>query len=932
MAKSEKRTVRKMISVNGARVHNLKNISVEIPHRSLTVITGVSGSGKSSLAFDTLYAEGQRRFVESLSAYARQFLERMQKPDVDSITGIPPAVAIQQRTSARNPRSTVGTTTEVYDYMRLLYGRIGMTICKCGRIISRDSAQSVSLDLLNKNISGSQLYVLFPLSPQIRNISQELKKFQKLGFFRFVIDGEDELLDFEKFDSNLNIPSYKILILIDRFVLKNETEEITRLNDSLEAAFRLSESGRIIIKNIDSGIQFKYSSNYECPDCEIIYQEVQPRLFSFNNPFGACPSCQGFGKTIGIDEDLVIPDSSKSIRKGAIHAFHTPTAAENLRNLIIEATKINLPLDEPIQNLNEEQIRFLWEGGGEYIGLDGYFTELEEKNYKMQNRVTLARYRGYTLCKACSGSRLRTSARRVFVGGKNIPELIKLSISELKLFFDNLKLNENQLSIVSQVLKELQWRLKLLYDIGLHYLTLERLSHTLSGGESQRINLSTALGSSLVGTLYVLDEPSIGLHPRDTNRLLSILYNLRNLGNTIVVVEHDPDIIRSADYIIDMGPHAGEFGGEVVFSGSKKELLESSVSLTGAYLTGRKSIEIPKVRSIGSSKKIILKKPRKHNLQIERVDIPLGCMTVVTGVSGSGKSTLIKDILYTAMTKTISGASDSRKNYDSILGTEYIGAVELVDQTPIGRSSRSTPATYTKIFDFIRDLFASTQAAKQFGLKPGYFSFNVEGGRCDVCEGEGAVTVDMQFLPDVRLECEACKGTRYKKEARSILFRGKSIVDVLDMTVDEARVFFADENRIEKRLRTLSDVGLDYLRLGQPATMLSGGEAQRLKLAIHLDAPKLSDTMFIFDEPTTGLHLDDISKLLACMRRLTEKGHSVLIIEHNLNVMAASDWIIDIGPEAGQNGGKVVATGTPEDISVKFKTHTSQALRKFLEL
>ena len=927
---SDKKPARlRQISIKGARLHNLKNISVDVPHNKLTIITGVSGSGKSTLAFDTIYAEGQRRFVESLSSYARQFLERMGKPDVDSITGVPPAIAIEQRPPSRNPRSTVGTSTEIYDYLRLLFGRIGHTVChKCGKHIKKDSPASVAEELSALE-EGSKLYILFPLPDDTISIKDELDKLRGKGFFRFVTKGSDDIIDLETDKLPKNVCPADIAVLADRLIVRKDDESVSRLTDSLETAFKAGK-GRISARNLNTGENIKFSTHYECAGCDILYYEPEPRLFSFNNPYGACPNCQGFGRTIGLDEDLIIPDDSLSLKKNSIHPYKGESYSKHHRALLRVAAARGIPIDEPIRSLNKEQKEFIWNGGGEYIGINKFFARLEEKNYKVQNRVMISRYRGYTTCRACGGSRLRTSARQVFINGHNIPQLVKMPLGIMLEYFQNLKLNEHEAELAGQVLREIIWRLNLLVEIGLEYLTLDRLTHTLSGGEAQRINLSTALGSSLVGTLYVLDEPSIGMHQRDTKRLLNILFKLRNLGNTIVVVEHDPDIIINADYIIDMGPKAGELGGEVVYEGSLKDINDSERSVTGQYLSGRKEIKIPDKRIKLNGKQITLTGPRENNLKIDEVSFPLGCMTVVTGVSGSGKSTLIHDVLYTSLKKLKGGFDGKAGAYDKIRGYELIENVQLVDQSPIGKSSRSTPATYTKAFDAIRELYASTQAAKQLGCKPGYFSFNVAGGRCEVCEGEGSVTVDMQFLPDVHLECEACKGTRYKREARNILYKGKSIVDVLNMTIDEAVEFFEGINKVTRKLSILQDVGLGYLRLGQPSTMLSGGESQRVKLANHLDS-RIPDTFFIFDEPTTGLHLDDISKLLECFRRLVVMGHTVLIIEHNMHVIASADWLIDLGPEAGEDGGHIVCTGTPEQVAIVKESYTGKALKEFFK-
>jgi excinuclease ABC subunit A len=919
---------KKYIAVRGARLHNLKNIDVDIPHNKLTVITGVSGSGKSTLAFDTIYAEGQRRFVESLSAYARQFLERMAKPDVDSVTGIPPAIAIEQKPPSKNPRSTVGTTTEIYDYLRLLYGRIGKTFCReCGKIVKKDTPTSVVDEILNYK-EEDKIYILFPFSQQSTDINSEIEKYKGLGFFRLLRKEDNEIIDLDEIDNTNAIDKDSHLVLADRFVLRKDNESVSRITDSVETAFRAGE-GKVETRNLTTGENKKFSKEYDCPECDILYYEPEPRLFAFNNPYGACPHCQGFGRTIGIDEELVIPDKTRSIRRGAIHPFNTESNSKHLRALLRIAAKHDIPIDEPIKNLSDEHLNIIWDGKGEYVGINGFFALLEEKSYKLHYRVLLSRYRGYTTCRACGGSRIRTSARQVYIQGKNIPELIKLPLNEVLEFIKNLKLNKHDNEMAGQVVNELIWRLGLLVDIGLDYLTLSRLTHTLSGGEAQRINLSTALGSSLVGTLYVLDEPSIGMHPRDTKRLLDILFKLRNLGNTIVVVEHDPDIIREADMIIDMGPNAGEHGGEVVYLGDSEQILNSKESLTGKYLSGNLKIDIPKRTNNGKGNEITIYNPQKHNLKIEKVSFPLKCMTVVTGVSGSGKSSLVHEVLYQYLNKFLSGYEGHSGSFERIDGSWLIEAVELVDQSPIGKSSRSTPATYTKAFDAIRELFANTQAAKQLGYKPGYFSFNVPGGRCEICSGEGSVTVDMQFLPDVHLECEACKGTRYKREARNILFKGKSIVDVLNMTIDEALDFFKEYKKVTNKLINLQKVGLGYLRLGQPSTMLSGGESQRVKLAAHLDQKSGKETLFIFDEPTTGLHLHDISNMIDCFRELIKGGHSVLIIEHNIHIIASADWIIDLGPEAGESGGEIVVTGKPKDITKVEKSYTGKALKEF---
>jgi excinuclease ABC subunit A len=916
----------KSISIRNARVHNLKNISVDIPRNAFTVISGVSGSGKSSLAFDTLYAEGQRRFTESLSAYARQFMERMTKPDVDSITGLPPAIAIEQRGFARNPRSTVGTTTEIYDYLRLLFGRIGTTICTCGREVKKDSPQSVVRSLTFDD--GDRVYILFPLPESEEKVSAQLDRLVENGFTRILLRGTTDIIDIQEDKLPKKLKEKDILVIADRLVFKNDSETNTRLTDSVELAFRMG-AGNISIKNFTSGLDYHFSTVYECSYCQILYKEPEPRLFSFNSPSGACPRCSGSGRSVGIDEDLVIPDRTKSIKKGALAPFSINGFGDYLEDLLLCCKRLSIPVDKPVAILTKEQFDIVWNGdGGDYIGVVGFFKMLDDNTHKMNFRVIASRFRGYSKCVQCNGSRLRRSARQVFIDGKNLPEIVKFTLDEAHSFFHSLELSEHQLAVAGQILREIRWRLDLLVEIGLGYLSIDRLSHTLSGGESQRINLATSLGSSLVGTLYVLDEPSIGLHTRDTERLLNLLFKLRNIGNTVVVVEHDLEIIKHADYIIDMGPKAGELGGEVMYAGNGIDILQSNTSITGDYLSGRKSISFPEKRSKGNGK-LIIHKPIQNNLKGDTIEIPLNTLTVVTGVSGSGKSTLIHDVLYGNLQRM-------RTNYNGTVGAcEYIEGgndidfIEMIDQSPIGASSRSTPATYSKAFDAIRDVFAATQSAKQMGWWSGFFSFNVPGGRCEVCEGSGSVTVEMQFLPDITLECESCKGSRYKREARNILFQGKSIIDVLAMTVDEALVFFKGIKKVTNKLQVLSDVGLGYVSLGQPSSMLSGGEAQRVKLATYIDAETVSKTLFIFDEPTTGLHLDDISKLLSCFRTLVQKGHSVVIIEHNLHVIASADYIIDLGPEAGENGGHLVACGTPEVVAKSKKSLTGKALKEF---
>ena len=920
---------KKYITITHARVNNLKDISCEIPRNALTVISGVSGSGKSSLAFETLYAEGQRRFVESLSSYARQFLDRMNKPDVESITGLPPAIAIEQRGFARNPRSTVATQTEIYDYLRLLYGRIGTTMCTCGREVRKDTPAHAATVISEWN-EGDRLYVLFPIHVGEHSFEQAIGSLIENGFYRAVMPASSDIIDLQQIALSSIDDSDQMLMLGDRIIIKKDEAFVSRLTESLETAFSLGH-GRVTVRNISSMEDACFSNVYECAFCNIEYQEPEPRLFSFNSPFGACKTCQGFGRSVGLDASLVIPDMHLSLQKGAIHPFRTAGFTEYHRDSLDFARRHSIPDAIPYSMLTEQQRTMLWEGDALFPGINGFFAYAEEKAAaKVGYRVLLSRYRGYTTCHECNGARLRKSARRVFVAGKILPEIIRMTIADAYSWFDALRVSESQFKIAEMVLKEIHSRLRMLVEIGLEYITLDRMAHTLSGGESQRITLATSLGSSLVGTLYVLDEPSIGLHHRDTWRLMQLLKRLRSLGNTVVVVEHDPEIIASADHVIDIGPKAGELGGEIMFSGSVEDMLASKESLTGQYLSGKKHIDIPKKRSKGNGHFLEIIEPKERNLKGDTVSIPLGCITVVTGVSGSGKSTLVHEVLAPALKKKYAGFAGSIGACKDILGAGNLQAVEIVDQSPIGKSSRSTPVTYTKAFDAIRDLFSETPASKQLGWRAGHFSFNVPGGRCETCEGEGSVTVEMQFLPDITLPCESCKGTRYKKEARDINYKGASIVDVLGMTVHEALAFFAGSKRIINKLQVLSDVGLGYVRLGQPSTKLSGGEAQRIKLATAIDDSRSEKTLFVFDEPTTGLHLDDINTLLKCFRALVEKGHSVIIIEHHLNIIAAADFVIDLGPEAGDEGGYVIASGTPEEIMKEKRSHTGKALKTVL--
>lgn len=916
----------KRIIVKGAREHNLKNLDLEIPRNKLVVFTGVSGSGKSSLVFDTIYAEGQRRYVESLSSYARQFLERMNKPDVDFIQGISPAVAIEQKTGARNPRSTVGTTTEIYDYLRLLFARIGKTICfQCGKEVKKATTGTVS-DWLEEQREETKFYLAFPLHVhEGTTIKQEISLLKKRGFFR-IYTGK-ELIDLNEKDV---LPKKKeqVRIVIDRFkVQKGHVRE--RLGDAIEVTFKEGEN-RLVLINAESGEEKEFNKFYEC--CGIRYEEPEPRFFSFNNPFGACPVCQGFSKTIGIDMNLVVPDPNLTISEGAIAPFRSPKYSIHLRDLIKDARNYKIPLNVPWKDLSDEHVSLIQKGFGDFTGIDGFFERLEEKTYKMHIRILLSRYRGYAVCRACKGSRLRREALQVKIEGKSIYDIVKVPIEESLVFFNNLKLPEFDLFVADRILKEIIKRLTFLNNVGIGYLTLDRLSSTLSGGETQRINLATSLGSSLVGTLYVLDEPSIGLHPRDNGRLIGLLKNLRDIGNTVLVVEHDPDMMKEADLIIDIGPKAGTGGGEIVAKGAFSDIVESKDSLTGKYLSGKLKIPVPQKRNRKETKIISILGAEENNLKKIDIEIPLNKFVVITGVSGSGKSTLVHDCLYAGLSKFFGFAPSKIGKFSDIKGKEFIDAVEIVDQSPIGKSPRSNPVSYVKAYEIIRELFASTHQARARGYKPGYFSFNVPGGRCETCQGDGFIKVEMQFLADLYLECEDCKGTRFKKELREITYRGKSLVDVLDMTVEEAVVFFSGNEKLVRHLQILSEVGLGYIKLGQPSNTLSGGEAQRIKLASHLTAQReKKHTLFIFDEPTTGLHFDDISKLLNCFKLLIDRGNSVVIIEHNMEIIKCADHIIDLGPDAGERGGEIIASGTPEEVAAVENSWTGKYLKNYLD-
>ncbi|HVF51558.1 MAG TPA: excinuclease ABC subunit UvrA [Pyrinomonadaceae bacterium] len=943
------------ITVRGARVNNLKNVSFSVPIERLTVVTGVSGSGKSSLAFDTVYAEGQRRYVESLSAYARQFLERMDKPDVDEVRGIPPAIAIRQKNSTRNPRSTVGTQTEIYDYLRLLYARVGITFCRvCGREVQRDSPESSAQEVLQKLPEGARFYVLFPAAAGLtghnddagkdakksakrskrtdaattrHTVTAHVMSLMQRGFTRLLAQGE--LIELRSPDDYTRADFDDVYVLVDRLVARPDVRE--RLVDSFETCF-IEGHGQAIVQaaGADATPPLYFSERFECKYDGTIYAQPEPRLFSFNSPFGACPTCQGFGNTIGLDLELVIPNPLLSLSEGAIEPWTKPQhdwARNELRHF---CRSEGIPMDVPFGELARPQQRAIVEGKGSWGGVRGFFAWLETKKYKLHVRVFLSKYRGYTLCPDCNGGRLRQEARDVRVGGRTLPDICSLSIKDAAAFFETLELSPEQAAIADKVLLEIRRRLRFLVDVGLDYLTLDRLASTLSGGEAQRIQLATSLGSSLVGALYVLDEPSIGLHPRDSERLITLLHKLRDIGNTVLVVEHDLEMMRAADHILDIGPAAGELGGRVVYEGDFAGLMKDSHTLTGKYLRGEVEIKEPKQRRVPKKKRLAVRGAREHNLQNIDVDIPLEMLVCVTGVSGSGKSTLVHDVIYAGLKKQRGEWQGQVGAFQKLEGGQYIEDVTLVDQSPIGRTPRSNPVTYIKVYDGIREVFSQTREAQAKGFDPSYFSFNVPGGRCDVCEGDGTVTVEMQFLADVELVCEECKGTRFKPQILDVRYRGKNINDVLNMTVREALTFFRDTSKISNRLRVLEDVGLGYLRLGQSATTLSGGEAQRVKLAAHLSKRTGAKTLYIFDEPTTGLHFEDINKLLAAFRTLLEAGGSLLIIEHNLDVIKTADYLIDLGPEGGDMGGQIVAEGTPEKVMQVAESHTGRFLKAHL--
>ncbi len=963
--------------MRGARTHTLKKINCEIPHGVMTVVSGVSGSGKSSLAFDTVYAEGQRRYVESLSAYARQFLERIEKPDVDEIDGLAPAIAIKQKNTTRNPRSTVATATEIYDYLRLLYARCGVVHCvHCDGLVKRDTIDEIAEAMLNL-AEGTRLQVLFPVrhsepAPAVEEaaakplkrgrkpaankkaadaanitgdtlgegLKARLVELRAAGFNRLYQQGT--IVEFSTPESLLELDfTLPVFVLLDRLVVS--TENRPRIVDAAEVAFREAEEVVFEVASADvppdERKRFRFSAAYECKSCHRVGREPEPRLFSFNNPFGACPRGQGFGNTIDFDLNLIIPDKAVVLENGAIDPWNRP----KYRPWFTEMKKLApVPLDRSWNELSDAQREVLLHGRDEFKGVMGFFKEMERKKYKLHVRVMLSKYRGYAECPDCRGQRLRAEARAVRLSGRNICQAAAMTIAEAREFFNGIALTPMQAEIASTILDEVRQRLGFLESVGLEYLTLDRLASTLSGGEAQRIQLATSLGSRLVGALYVLDEPSIGLHARDTDRLIRILKELRDLGNTIIVVEHDPDLLRAADHLLDLGPGAGEFGGKLLAEGTLAEIEANPNSLTGRYLSRQIAIPVPTRRRERGKEKLVLKGATANNLKKLDVEIPLGMLVAITGVSGSGKSTLVHTVLQRAVTQALGQAENQEPAglYTSISGVERLNDIVLVDQTPIGRTPRSNPVTYIKAFDQIRELFASQPDAKRLNLTPGHFSFNVPGGRCNVCEGDGTVTVEMQFLADVELPCEECNGTRYQKRILEVMYKGKNIHEVLGMTVKQALKFFTGHNKLLEKLAVLDEVGLGYLRLGQSATTLSGGEAQRVKLAAHLaqvrtananaKPSEASRVLYILDEPTTGLHFDDVSRLLTAFKKLIDGGGSLVVIEHNLDVIKSADWVIDMGPEGGAGGGRIVAEGTPEKIAENLHSHTGNWLRRVL--
>jgi excinuclease ABC subunit A len=952
--------------VRGARTHNLKGVDLTIPHRQLVVFTGVSGSGKSSLAFDTIYAEGQRRYVESLSAYARQFLERMEKPDVDAIDGIAPAIAIRQKNTIRNPRSTVGTTTEIHDYLRLLWARTGKTICRqCGKLVERESPDVVA-DALLSLPGGTRLLVGFdypivklkrsegpddgdgdeegvgelpldppadaPVVPATDPFAETLELLRRRGFGRLLHEGRTLALEEALTQAPAIRDSSSLAVIVDR--LKTGADVRARLIDSIETSFHEGEGSAFAVEVDESGAEVRthrFSERFECRNCGIPYEIPQPRLFSFNNPFGACPTCHGFGNVIELDMALVVPDQSKSLNEGAIEPWTKPHYRSCLAQLKRAARGGAVRLDVPWRELGADEQKFVVDGDDEFEGVRGFFRRLERKKYKVHVRVFLSRYRGYLTCQECGGTRLRREARDVHVGGRTIDVVCALTVKQAWDFFATLALGDKDAAVADKILREIRRRLGFLTDVGLDYLTLDRLSSTLSGGESQRINLATSLGSALVDTLYVLDEPSIGLHPRDNERLIAILLQLRDQGNTVVVVEHDADMIRVADQVVDMGLGAGEQGGRIIYAGSYELLLKDPRSLTARYLRDELAIPVPGMRRKPGVQRMRVLGATEHNLKDIDVEIPLGVLTCVTGVSGSGKSTLVHDVIYAAVKRTKGDWDRSVGAHRALEGAEFVTDAVMVDQQPIGRTPRSNPVTYLKAFDPIRELFAALKDAKSRGLTASHFSFNVPGGRCEACEGEGVVRVEMQFLADVFVPCEQCDGKRFRPQVLEVKYKGKNIDGVLDLTVREALTFFTGAPKVLRRLQVLDEIGLGYLRLGQPATTLSGGEAQRIKIASHLGSQGGERMLYVLDEPTTGLHFDDIVKLLAAFRKLLHAGHSLLVIEHNLDVLKTADWIIDLGPEGGDAGGYLVAAGTPEHIASVESSHTGQHLRRILE-
>ena len=913
----------KEILIKGAKLHNLKNITVGIPRNKLVVITGLSGSGKSSLAFDTLYAEGQRRYVESLSSYARQFLGKLDKPKVDNIIGIAPAIAIQQKVNTSNPRSTVGTSTEVYDYLKLLFARIGKTYSPIsGQEVKKHTVTDV-VDAVMRYPEGTKLLLLAPVSiPKDRTVEQVLKLLLQQGYARILY--KEEIIRLEEDNLPKNLDNFQLVI--DRVIVRHDEDFQHRLADAVDTAF-FEGKGECYIQEMDGVVQTHFSNRFELDG--ITFLEPNVHLFSFNNPYGACPKCDGYGDTIGLDEDLIVPNTGLSVYENAIYPWRGETMSWFRDQLVNNAYKFDFPIHKPWFELTDEQKQLVWDGNKYFTGLTDFFKELEEKSYKIQNRVLLARYRGKTRCHECHGKRLRKEANYVKIAGKSISDLVELPIEELQIFFKELKLNDYEQEVAKRLLLEINNRLQFLTDVGLGYLTLNRKSNTLSGGESQRINLATSLGSSLVGSMYILDEPSIGLHPRDTERLISVLKSLRDLGNTVIVVEHDEDIMKAADHIIDIGPEAGTHGGEVVATGTYDELLKAN-TLTGKYLSGRLTIDIPKERRT-SPHYITLVGCRENNLKNIDVTFPLDMLTVVTGVSGSGKSTLVKKLLYPAIQKELDLGGEKIGQFTKIEGKyKHLQSVEFVDQNPIGKSTRSNPITYIKAYDDIRALFASQKLAKMRNFQSKHFSFNVDGGRCEVCKGEGEVTIEMQFMADVHLTCEACGGKRFKKEVLEVMYEGKNIDDLLNTTIDDAVAFFQKhkQTKIAEKLKPLQDVGLGYVTLGQSSSTLSGGEAQRIKLASFLSKSDSKEkVLFIFDEPTTGLHFHDIRKLLDSLQALIEKGHSVIIIEHNVEMIKSADYVIDLGLEGGAKGGNLIATGTPEEIAKNKKSYTGKYLK-----